>query len=77
MTIKWVKFTLTVSTAMFMLDTGDNLRLLCIGKLPAVLHLDSAALVVKLHSVNIGVDGDYSVVAGLAALIRHRQIPFH
>ena len=68
---------MAVSTAMFMLDTGHNLRCLCIGKLPAVLRLDSAALVVKLQSVNVGVNGDYGVVAGLAALIRHRQIPFH
>ena len=53
-----------------MLYIGDNLWLLCIGELPAVLGLDSAALVVKLHGVNVGVNRDYSVVAGHAALIR-------
>ena len=69
--------TLAVCTAMFMLYTGNNLWLLCIGKLPAVLGLDSAALVVKLHSVNVGVNGNCSVVAGHAALIRYCHIPFH
>ena len=62
---------MTVSTAMFMLDIGHNLGLLCIGKLPAVLRLNGATLVVKLKCVNIGVDRDCSVVAGHAALIGH------
>ena len=56
---------------MFMLDAGDNLRLLCIGKLPAVLGLDCATLVVQLQCVNVGVYGDCSIVAGHAALVRH------
>ena len=62
---------------MFMLNTGDNLWLLCIGELPAVLGLDSAALVVKLQGVDVAVDGHCSVVAGHAALLRHRQLPLH
>ena len=68
---------MAVCTAMFMLYTGDNLRLLCIGKLPAVLGLDSAALVVQLQGVNVGVNGDRGVVAGHAALVRHRHLPLH
>jgi len=77
MTIKREEFTLAVRTTMFMLDNGDNLRLLGVWKHPAVLRLDSATLVVELHCVNVGVDGYRSVVAGYAALIRHCQIPFH
>ena len=69
--------TLAVCTAVFMLNIGDNLRLLCIGELPAVLGLDSAALVVQLQGVDVGVYGDCSVVAGHAALVRHRQLPLH
>ena len=72
-----LKLTLAVCTTMFMLDNGDNLRLLGVWKLPAVLRLDGATLVVELHSVDVGVDGDCGVVAGHAALVRHRQIPFH
>ena len=70
-------FTLAVSTAMFMLDGGDNLRFFCTGKLPAVLRLDSPTLVVQLQGVNVGVDRDRGVVAGHAALVRHRQLPLH
>ena len=72
-----LKLTLAVCTTMFMLDNGDNLRLLGVWKLPAVLRLDGATLVVELHSVDVGVDGDCGVVAGHAALVRHGQIPFH
>ena len=72
-----LKLTLAVCTTMFMLDNGDNLRLLGVWKLPAVLRLNGTTLVVELHSVDVGVDGDCGVVAGHAALVRHRQIPFH
>ena len=72
-----LKLTLAVCTTMFMLDNGDNLRLLGVWKLPAVLRLDGATLVVELHSVDVGVDGDCGVVAGHAALVRHSQLPLH
>ena len=68
---------MAVCTAMFMLNTGDYLRLLCIGKLPAVLGLDSAALVVQLPGVDVSVDRDGGVVTGDAALVRHSQLPPH
>ena len=57
---------------MFMLDNGNNLRLVGVWKPPAVLQLCSATFVVELHSINVGIDGDGSVVAGHAALIGHR-----
>ena len=62
---------------MFMLNSCDNLRPRCIGKLSAVLRLDSAAPVVQLQGVDVGVDGDRGVVAGHAALVRYRQLPLH
>ena len=70
-------FTLAVSTAMFMLDACDNLRPLRSGKPPAVLGLDSGALVVQLPGVDVGVDRDRSVVTSHAALVRFTQRPPH
>ena len=63
---------MAVRTTMFMLDNGNNLRLVGVWKPPAVLQLCSATFVVELHSINVGIDGDGSVVAGHAALIGHR-----
>ena len=68
---------MAVCTAMFMLNTGNNLWLLRVGKLPAVLRLDRPALVVQLQGVNVGVDWDSGVIAGHAALVRHCQLPLH
>ena len=75
--LKYAMFTLAVSTAMFVLDAGDNPRPLRSGQPPAVLGLQSAALVVQLPGVNVCVNRDGGVVTGDAALVRHSQLPLH
>ena len=75
--IKYKKITLAVSTAMFVLDAGDNLWPLSTRKPPAVLSLDSPALVVQLLGVDVCVHRDRGVITGQAALVRHTQLPPH
>ena len=62
--IKFKKFTLAVRTAIFVLDAGDNLWPLSTGNLPAVLSLDSPALVVQRPGVDVCVHRDRGVVTG-------------
>ena len=73
--LKYALFTLAVSTAMFILDAGDNPWPLRSGQPSAVLSLHSAAHVVQLPGVDVGVDRDGGVVTGDAALVRHTQLP--
>ena len=73
--LKYALFTLAVSTAMFVLDAGDNPWPLRSGQPSAVLSLHSAAHVVQLPGVDVGVDRDGGVVTGHAALVRYSQLP--